>query len=149
MKKNKFELQAFVVHKDVVMPPVVAPTVVAATHIRVNGIVVAALVAVCPENGTWVYLSRNLYASLMHEIYARLNGTEYQDYLEAEDYGDARYPEPTQKDLKQFFAKFVGEFMPINNIVLPVQKPESEAAAAPNANASPVGYMVICEPLKA
>lgn len=149
MKESKFALQAFVVHNDEIMPPVVVPTIVASTHIRVNGIVVACLVAVCPENGTWVYISRNLYASLMHEVYARLNGVEYEDYLEGQDYHDARYPEPTQKDLKQFFFKFFGEFMPINNIVLPVHKSQSEVAASPNANASPVGYMVICEPLKA
>ena len=147
MKQNKFILEAIAVHKAIQEPLLVAPSFVDYSHTRVNGIVVACLVAVCPENGTWVYISRNLYASLKHEVYARLNNVEYEDYLEGQDYHDARYPEPTQKDLKAFFTRFIGEFMPISNIILPVQMPEGETAAEPSSNATPVGYMVFAEPL--
>jgi len=116
---------------------------VAFSHVEMKGRVVSCLVAVTKENGIWIYLSRQLYTSIQHEVYARLNNVEYEEYLEMQDYSDARYPEPNSEDLKAFFSQFKAEFMPLRSITdytIP-------NAAAFTTNAEPVGHVYICSPL--
>lgn len=111
------------------------------SHIQRNGIVYACVVAITAEDGVWFYLERKLYTSLRHEVYARLNGVEYEDYLEMDDYAEARYQEPNEEALKSFFLKFRQDFMPLRGIVdhTIVQQPK----AHPSSNAEYVGDLVV------
>ncbi len=118
------------------------------SHLQLNGVVYACVVAITEENGVWFYLERKLYTSLRHEVYARLNEVDYQDYLEFDDFAEARYPEPTEEDLKDFFVKFRQDFMPLRGIVdhtVPAPQPLANAS-----NAELLGdIVVISSPAKA
>jgi len=112
------------------------------SHIQRNGIVYACVVAITAEDGVWFYLERKLYTSIRHEVYARLNSIEYQDYIEFDDYAEARYPEPGSEELKAFFQKFRQDFMPLKGIfdhTIPAQQPK----AHPTSNAEYVGELVV------
>ena len=145
MEQNPQHLTAVVQQGQHISPLIAAPSMVAFSHTRVNGIVRACIVASCPENGIWIYLSNMLYSSIQHEVYARLSGVEYEEYLEMQDYADARYPEPSSQDLRTFFARFMGEFMPIEDIKAP-KNPTATATALPDvagrSNATPIGYVI-------
>lgn len=111
--------------------------------IEINGIVHRCLVAVSSEGGVWIYPEKKLYTNLEHEVYARLNGVEYQEYLEMQDYAEARYPEPSREDLARFFARFRAEFMPLRSIITPaLPLPNCSSPAGFIPNAEPLGYLV-------
>lgn len=116
------------------------------SHIQRNGIVYACVVAITPNDGVWFYLERKIFASLKHEVYARLNGVDYEDYLELEDYAEARYPEPEPEELKQFFLKYRQEFMPLRGIV-DHTVPQAIPSANQVGNAHYVGDLIISSPV--
>lgn len=119
--------------------------IVGYSHITIDGIVLRCLVAVSDTGGVWIYPEKKFYTNLQHEIYARLNDVEYEEYLEMQDYADARYPEPTSEDLKMFFQKFRAEFLPLRSIntpALPLPNIAQPAVAGFASNAEPLGYFV-------
>lgn len=115
------------------------------SHIEIDGKIYRCLVAVSDQGGVWLYPEKKFYANLQHEVYARLNGVEYEEYLEMQDYADARFPEPSREDLALFFARFRAEFMPLRSIITPALPLPNISSPAVNGflpNAEPLGYMV-------
>lgn len=113
------------------------------SHITIDGIVHRCIVAVSATGGVWIYPEKKFYTNLQHEVYARLNDIEYEEYLEMQDYADARYPEPGAEDLKTFFQKFRAEFLPLRSIntpALPLPNIAQPAGAGFASNAEPLGY---------
>ena len=120
----------------------VTADVVSYSHIEINGVVHACLIVIDADGGVWIYPEKKLYNNIRHEVYARLNEVEYQEYLEMDDYAEARYPEPTTADLQRFFAEFRSEFMPLRSITLPTRKPAPSFAS----NAEVLGTVFACSP---
>lgn len=143
--KNKIKtLQAKIIMGDDYQG-IIEDAVVGYSHIEINGVLYRCLVAVSATGGVWIYPEKKFYTNLQHEVYARLNDVEYQEYLEMQDYAEARYPEPTAEDLCRFFLKFREEFMPLRSITAPaypLPNITQPAAAGFAPNAEPLGYLV-------